>query len=175
MVYDICDCAFLIVFFGHQSSATLTIVSPFIFSFVRTLFSLFDWPIVCSLKIHYDSFLTLLKKLAYMVIVYSKALFVLIVCMKQIVIYVIIYVVTQWSEQHKLDQPSNPVLDLSDESSDQWILMSTSSWATGNGSKMTIDIQCYSLWILIEFDYISRAWIVIWGTPHISFVVNNVP
>lgn len=95
--------------------------------------------------------------------------------MKQIVIYVIIYVVTQWSEQYKLDQPSNPVLDLSDESSDQWILMSTSSWATGNGSKMTIDIQCYSLWILIEFDYISRAWIVIWGTPHISFVVHNVP
>lgn len=47
--------------------------------------------------------------------------------MKQIVIYVIIYVVTQWSEQYKLDQPSNPVLDLSDESSDQWILMSTSS------------------------------------------------
>lgn len=40
---------------------------------------------------------------------------------------------------------------------------------------LTIDIQCYSLWILIEFDYISRAWIVIWGTPHISFVVHNVP
>lgn len=174
MVYDICDCAFLIVFLvtNHLRHWPLSLLS---FSLVRTLFSLFDWPIVCSLKIHYDSSLTLLKKLAYMVIVYSKALFVLIVCMKQIVIYVIIYVVTQWSEQYKLDQPSNPVLDLSDESSDQWILMSTSSWATGNGSKMTIDIQCYSLWILIEFDYISRAWIVIWGTPHISFVVNNVP
>lgn len=174
MVYDICDCAFLIVFLvtNHLRHWPLPLLS---FSLVRTLFSLYDWPIVCSLKIHYDSSLTLLKKLAYMVIVYSKALFVLIVCMKQIVIYVIIYVVTQWSEQYKLDQPSNPVLDLSHESSDQWILMSTSSWATGNGSKMTIDIQCYSLWILIEFDYISRAWIVIWGTPHISFVVNNVP
>lgn len=73
-----------------------------------------------------------------MLIVYLKALVLIIVCMKQIVIYVIIYVGTQWSEQYKLDQPSNPVLDLSDESADQWILMSASSWATGNGSKMTV-------------------------------------
>lgn len=56
---------------------------------------MFDWPIVCSLKIYYDSSLTLLKKLAYMLIVYLKALILLIVCMKQTVIYVIIYVVTQ--------------------------------------------------------------------------------
>lgn len=75
----------------------------------------------------------------------------LIVCMKQIVIYVIIYVVTQWSEQYKLDQPSNPVLDLSDESSDQWILMSTSPWATGNGSKFD---NWYSMLLFMNLDWI---------------------
>lgn len=160
-------------FFGHQSSATLTIVSPFIFSFVRTLFSMFDWPIVCSLKIYYDSSLTLLKKLAYMLIVYLKALVLLIVCMKQTVIYVIIYVETQWSEQYKQDQPSNPVLDLSDEPADQWILMSASTWATGNGSKKTILNatlnESWLNWITsVEHGCNLR-------NPYISFLVHNVP